>query len=60
MTTKLLEETPAKPCSPIFVKHRSDLAKKDLGKFITPSDIEGNDDWEVIGKNHSKLICCSN
>lgn len=52
-----MDETPPKHCATITVKHRQDLAEKYLGKFVTPSDIDGNkEDWNLIGENDSVLL----
>ena len=62
MTTESLKIITAKPFTTINVIHRQDLATKYLGVFVTPSDIENNNDndWKVIDEKHSKLIMLDN
>jgi hypothetical protein len=62
VTTESLKITTAKPFMTINVIHRQDLATKYLGIFVTPSDIENNNenDWKVIDEKHSKLIMLDN
>src|SRR6266542_5931117 len=53
-------EAVSKSHDEFYVKHKSDLVQKYLGKFVTWLQVEESNDFQIINKNQSVRILCNN